>query len=282
MLSRATRFILIATVLFTALNICVKYLPHIPASQLVFFRGLITLFISGFYAKKKKLALLGNNKKILILRGFFGTVSLFILFYCLQRMPLAMATVISNLAPLFTVVIAHYLLKEKAAVINAILLLVAFLGVLFVKGWDPRVPWQLAFLGIGGAIAAACAYTCVRVLRHSDDPMIVIFYFPLISIPMMFLPMYWNWVSPSFLDWCLILVIGVLTQMAQYYMTFSYQLEKAAKIMVYNYAGVLWSVLLGYFLFSEVFSLAQFLGVGLIFLAIVVSSVDSSKEKTTV
>lgn len=272
MLSSATRYILIATVLFTALNICVKYLPHIPASQLVFFRGLVTVFISAYYARKHKAALFGNKKRLLILRGFFGTTSLFALFYCLQRMPLAMATVISNLSPLFTVLIAHYFLKEKATWVNWLLLVVAFLGVLFVKGLDSGVRWDVAFIGIAGSFMAACAYTCVRMLRTSEHPMVVIFYFQFISIPLMIVPMVLEWVTPTWQDWLVILTIGILTQFAQYYMTMSYQMETAAKIMVYNYAGVIWSIACGAIFFNEIFAGPQFLGVVMIFLAIVCSS----------
>lgn len=272
MFSQATRYILIATFLFTALNICVKYLPHIPTTELVFFRGLVTLLISGAYAYKNNIPLLGNNRRVLLLRGFFGTVSLFALFFCLQKMPLAMASVLSNLSPLFTVLIAHSLLKERAQWVHWILLVVAFSGVLLVKGWDPSVSWDLAGIGIVGAIAAACAYTCVRLLRTTDHPMIVVFYFPFISIPLMIVPTILQWVTPSFQDALMILLIGVLTQFAQYFMTLSYQLEKAAKIMVYNYAGVVWSMLFGALLFREVFAGPQIIGVVVIFVSIIASS----------
>ncbi len=281
MLSPAVRYILIASLLFTVLNICVKYLPHIPATELVFFRGLVTFLISGGYLLKKKIPLLGNNRRVLLLRGFFGTVSLFALFFCLQRIPLAMASVLSNLAPLFTVLIAHLLLKERAQWMHAVLLAIAFAGVLLVKGWDPTVSWEMAGIGVVGAVAAACAYTSVRILRTTDHPMVVVFYFPFISIPMMIVPMWLEWVTPSARDALLILLIGVLTQAAQYFMTISYQLEKAAKIMVYNYAGVVWSIVFGAIVFREVFVDVQFLGVFLIFVAIVVSSLMERRAAPT-
>ncbi|MCC6137151.1 MAG: DMT family transporter [Bdellovibrionaceae bacterium] len=271
-LNRATRYILVATLLFTALNICVKYLPHIPASELVFFRGLVTLFISAFYVLQKKLPIMGNNRPILVLRGFFGTMSLFALFYCLQHIPLAMATVISNLAPLFTVLIAHYFLKEKATWMNWILLAVAFLGVLLIKGWDPNVSWHYALIGIAGAFSAACAYTCVRMLRTTEHAMVVILHFQVMCLPLMIVPMLLHWVEPSLKDWAVIVLLGVLTQFAQYYMTISYQLEAASKIMVYNYAGVIWSLIVGAWLFNELFAGAQILGVVIIFASIAVSS----------
>jgi drug/metabolite transporter (DMT)-like permease len=279
-MSPASRYLIAATALFTALNICVKYLPHIPASELVFFRGVISLFLCWHYARKKKVPILGNNKKVLVLRGLFGTTSLFILFYCLQRIPLAMATVLSNLAPLFTVLIAHYLLRERAIWLNWVLLFFAFVGVVLVKGWDPSIPWGLALFGVGGAVAAAGAYTCVRVLRTTDHPLVVIFYFPLVSIPLMAIPMFLQWVTPSWRDLWIMVLLGILTQVAQYYMTLAYQLEKASKVMVYNYAGVVWAMIFGALLFQEVFELPQYAGVLLIFVAIVASSYFERRQKT--
>lgn len=282
MLFPASRYLIAATALFTALNICVKFLPHIPTSELVFFRGVISLVLCWYYARKNHLSIWGNNKKVLILRGIFGTTSLFALFYCLQRMPLAMAMVISNLAPLFTVLIAHYLLRERAFWVNWFLLMGAFVGVVLVKGLDPNVPWELAIIGIGGAFAAACAYTCVRILRNTDHPLIVIFYFPLISLPMMAGPMIYHWVTPNLSDIGIMILIGVLTQVAQYFMTVAYQLEKASKIMVFNYAGVLWAILFGGLLFGEMLSTVQFAGVILIFISILLSSIYERQQKSNV
>jgi drug/metabolite transporter (DMT)-like permease len=274
----APLYLLSATFFFTALNICVKYLPHIPSSQLVFFRGLISLVICYFALKKMKISVWGKQKKILILRGFFGTLSLLALFYGLQRMPIAMAMTLSNLAPLFTVMLAHFLLRERSHWLHGVCLFGAFLGVIFVKGADLNVPWSLALIGIGGAFSAACAYTCIRLLRHSDHALVIIFYFPMLSVPMTIVPMYKYWVTPTWQDWSLIFTIGLLTQWAQYFMTRAYQLEKAAKIMIYNYAAILWAFLVGYFIFDETLTSWQWVGFSLILFCLIFSARLSFRE----
>jgi drug/metabolite transporter (DMT)-like permease len=274
----APLYLLSATLFFTALNICVKYLPHIPASELVFFRGLITLIICYVALKKMKISVWGQQKKLLILRGFFGTLSLLALFYGLQRMPIAMAMTLSNLAPLFTVMLAHFLLRERSHWLHGVCLFGAFGGVLLVKGADLNVPWSLALIGVGGAFSAACAYTCIRVLRHSDHVMVILFYFPLLSVPITFFPMIKNWVTPSLQDWLLIGIIGILTQWAQYFMTKAYQLEKAAKIMIYNYAAILWALLVGFFIFHETLSLWQWIGFASILSSLIFSARLSRQE----
>lgn len=189
-----------------------------------------------------------------------------------------MAMTLSNLAPLFTVFLAHFLLKERSHWLHAACLFGAFVGVILVKGADLNVPWSLALLGIGGAFSAACAYTCIRVLKESEHAFVIIFYFPLMSLPMTVLPTFKYWVTPSLKDGCLIVLIGFLTQWAQYFMTRAYQLEKAAKIMIYNYAAIVWALLVGYFFFDERLELWQWIGFLVILTCLVFSARVSARE----
>lgn len=275
----APLYLLTATLFFTALNICVKFLPQIPASELVFFRGLVSFVICYVILKRKGIPLWGNNKKLLILRGLFGTLSLLALFYGLQRMPIAMAMTLSNLAPLFTVLLAHIFLKEKAHWIHGLFLFGAFVGVLLVKGVDFSISWSLAVIGIIGAFVAACAYTCIRLLKDSDDTLVIIFYFPLLSMPITLFPMLQNWVTPSYKEAILILFIGLLTQCAQYFMTKAYQLEKASKIMIYNYAAIIWALLVGLFVFHEPIVGWQWVGFTVILMCLLLSARISAQEQ---
>jgi len=272
-MSLAVSNILTATFLFTALNVCVKFLPHIPTSQIVWLRGMVSVVMCFIALKRLKISPWGVHKKLLITRGIFGTISLFCLFYCLQRMPIAMAMTLSNLAPLFTVILAHFILHERGHWLQSIFLLAAFGGVVLVKGWDPEVPWLLAGIGILGAFAAGCAYTSLRVLRNSDHPLVAIFYFPLVSIPLMAGPALSEWVQPSIPEILILFLIGVLTQFAQYFMTLAYQMEKAAKIMIYNYAGIVWALLVGWLFFNEKMEGPQLVGL----LIIVASLLGSSR-----
>lgn len=278
MISRAAVYLLIATLLFTAHNICVKWLTDLPAVQIVFFRAIVSLVICYTSLTYLKISPIGKNKKVLLLRGLFGTLSLFGLFYCLQRVPLAVATMFISLAPVFTVIIAHFLLKERAHPLQVFFLLGAFVGVGLVKGWSFDVSWSMMFLGLGIGFVAACAYTCVRVLRTTEHPLVVIFYFPLVTLPLMSLPTYQQWVPPEGSQWVLLLVIGVLTQMAQYFMTMAYQMEKAATIMIFNYAGIFWALLAGYLLFEETLESLQLFGLALVVICLVISTFVKAKR----
>ena len=55
---------------------------------------------------------LGYQRKLLLIRGFLGTVALFCIFKALTILPIATATVIQYSYPTFTVICAFFFLKE--------------------------------------------------------------------------------------------------------------------------------------------------------------------------
>ena len=250
------------------MNVGVKYLGHIPASEIVVFRAVISFAICFYFLRKKGASLLGKNLKVLFLRGLFGTLALASLFICLQKMPLAVASTLINLTPILTVVIAHFYLKERASTTQWVFLLFSFVGVYLVRGGLEPVPLQWMALGVFAAICASLAYTCVRQLRLSEDPLVVIMYFPLVTVPLIGPVMVYQWETPQGMDWVILLGIGLLTQGAQYFLTLAYQMEKASKVMIFNYTGLFWGVFFGYVLFNEDLTHRQILGIFIVFLCL--------------
>lgn len=258
-------FLLLAVLLFSLMNVGVKLLAHIPASELVLFRALITMVLSLFFIWKKRVSVFGNNKRLLLVRGLSGTLALFCFFTCLQKIPLAVAVTLFNLTPIFTVIIAHFYLKERAKVSQWFFLLLSFFGVVMVRGGVELVPWIWMFMGAVAAFFSAVAYTCVRELRRTEDPLVVIFYFSIVTSVLVGPVSFFQWRMPNGSEFFIILGIGVLTQIAQYFMTLAYQKERAAKIMIFNYTGLLWGLVFGWVLFSETLAQKQIVGISLVF-----------------
>jgi drug/metabolite transporter (DMT)-like permease len=264
----AVVYLLLATSLYSIINLGVKFLGHLPASEIVVSRQILTLLISAYFLWRKGGRFVGTNRKLLFARGLFGSIALLAFFTCLQKVPFAVAMTLINLTPIFTVIIAHFYLKERASPTQWALLLLAFLGVVMVRGGVEPVPWVWMGLGLLAALFASVTYTVIRELRTTEDPLVVILYFPLVTLPLVTPLAAYEFVTPQGLDWLILLAIGGLTQAAQYFMTVAYQLEKAAKIMVFNYISLLWGVLFGWTLFQEALSTRQLLGVLLVFLCL--------------
>ena len=105
-----------STLAFALMQICVKFLPHIPAHELILFRSIVSVVLSVAMLQKLGLPLLGNNRKVLLMRGIFGTTALLMFFYTLQNIPLASAVTLQYLSPIFTALFASIFLKEKMQV----------------------------------------------------------------------------------------------------------------------------------------------------------------------
>lgn len=68
----------------------------------------------------------------LCVRGIAGTLALCCQFYAFQHMPLADATVIVFSSPIFTGVLAHFLLGEGWGLFDALATLLCFTGVVLI------------------------------------------------------------------------------------------------------------------------------------------------------
>ncbi|MEZ5357576.1 MAG: DMT family transporter [Candidatus Zixiibacteriota bacterium] len=266
------RSIMLATLFFAFMNTGVKFIGRIPSHEIVFVRAVVTLIVGYILVRKAGLDPRGNNKPVLLLRGLTGTVAMVLYFYTVQHMPLASAVTIQYLSPIFTVIIAGLLLKEPPRPIQWLFFLISFGGVLMVKGFDPRVSVLDLTLGIFAAVFSAMAYNFIRKLKNSDHHYVIVFYFSLITVPFVGAYCLYDWVTPTLFEWAVMIGIGLAVTIAQIYMTRGYQLEKAANISNYNYLGTLYALIIGYFLFDEMFGIPAFVGIGLIIFGVLMSS----------
>lgn len=242
---------LLAGFFFALMNICVKAVSHLPTIEVVFFRSIFTFVITFYLLRKKSIPLLGNNKTLLSLRGIAGCLGLVGSFYTLQHIPLASAVTINYLSPFFTAVLGIFIVKQRLRSIQFLYFAIAILGVLLLKGFDYRIDYFDLSIGLSAALFAGLAYNIISKLRGTEHPLVIMFYFPLVTLPIVTLLSIPIWEQPIGIDWLYLLLIGILTQCAQYYMTVAYQIANLAKVASLNYLGVVYALAFGYFLFDE-------------------------------
>ena len=271
---------LISTMAFSLMHVCVKYLKHIPFYELIFFRSIISLVLSYVYIKKSGLKTFGNNKMLLITRGIVGTIALSLFFISIQYLPLASAATIGYLSPIFTAIFAVFFLKEKLKTVQWFFFAVAFFGVVLIKGFDNDVQGIYVLLGVIAAMFAGIAYNLVRRLKDTDHPVVVVFYFPLVATPVMLIWSIFNWVQPIGREWIILLGIGVLTQIGQVYLSKALHLEYAGKMTSVKFLGTINAIVFGIFLFKEIYSLINCLGIALVVMGVVLNLYFSERNKS--
>ena len=262
---------LLAVFFFSLMNVFVKLLPHIPAVEIVFFRALVSLIISIVLLKLYRINFWGNNKKVLILRGATGMIGLIFYFKLIQSVPLASAVTILFLAPIFTNILGIFILKEKVHPVQWIFFMISFIGILLVKGFDNRIQPVHLVIGITASIFSGLAYNFIRKLKTSDHPLVIIFYFPLITMPFAGAYSTMNWVKPAGIDWLILIFVGVLTQTAQYFMTRAYQSEELSKVANLRYLSIVFAWSYGFFIFNERYSLLAYAGIFLAVLGVLMN-----------
>ncbi|MCC6721652.1 MAG: DMT family transporter [Bacteroidia bacterium] len=277
-MTKGVKSILIATLFFSAMNVLVKMLSHIPAVELALFRSVFTLITSYFIIKKLRLSVFGNKNPILYLRGLLGTFSLIFFFKSLHYLPLATATLVHYLTPFFTTFFGYLFLKEKFYKIQWFFLFICFAGILITqhdKGIFNTFNIHNSGLlfGMGASVAAAGAYNCIRKISAAYNPNIIMIYFPIMAIPICSIVLLINggFIIPSFNDWFLILIMAVLTQAAQYYLTIAYQNEKVGNIAVYTNLGIVYAVANGIIFFNEIPTFNSWIGIIIVVLGIILN-----------
>ena len=246
-----------------------------PVPEIILFRSLITFLICCAVIRIKKIPFFGVNKKWLLIRGVFGTTALTIFFFTLDNLPLAVATTVQYLSPIFTVIIATFLVSEKVRKIQWLFMLVAFSGIAMlgaskflsqnnsVSNIDPL--WVL--LGVLSAVLSGVAYNAIVKCQNTDHPVTVVMYFPLIATPIMLAYVFFvEFVMPRGVEWILVLIIGVFTQIAQIFMTKAFHSDNTATITPFKYFGSIYAFFIGLFLFGEVIS---FYGISAIILILI-------------
>ncbi|RPG64082.1 MAG: DMT family transporter [Flammeovirgaceae bacterium TMED290] len=268
-MNKGITFMFFATIFFMLVKIFVKMLPHIPPMEIVFFRCIISFLITYYLLKRNEHNIFGTNRSLLMLRGIFGTIGLYCYFVILQEIPLATASTLIYFTPLLTSLVGVFILKEKMSTIQWILLFVAFFGIILIQGFDSRVNIFYLLIGLGGSLCAAFAYSIIRYLRDKEHSLVLMIYFPMIAFPIGGLISIFNWVQPNLIDLFLLILIGVFTQFAQYFMTKAFQSEKVSKVSIVSYSELVFVLLIGNIFFDEKFNFLVYLGMILVTFGVV-------------
>jgi len=271
MKNKGVFYMVVATMFFATMNILVKYIPRVGAVEIVFFRSVVSLVMSYAVLRHQHIYVWGHNKKWLIIRGIAGSAGLLFFFATIKMMPLGSAIAIQYMSPVFTSLLGIFIVKEKVKPLQWLFFGLAFLGVVAIQGFDPRVTTTQVLIGVAGAAAAGMAYNSIRKLKSSDHPLVIIFYFPLVTIPVTGIYLINHWLNPTWFELVILLGIGIVTQFAQYFMTKAYQSDTLSKIASIQYIGIVFAITFGYLLFDETYDIMSGLGIIIIILAVILN-----------
>lgn len=264
--------IIFASFSFTLMNVFIKLTSGVSVSEKIIVRNLFVMGFSLFVIIKNKINLFKIDGKLwLFFRCLFGAVAIYLNYFVLSKLMLADASIIQKLSAIFTVLASAVILKEKLTKRVVLLILLAFVGVIFVAKpsfsgfFGTDMPYYL--LAVLGAFFAGLAYMCLRPLGSRMNPNAIIFYFSLFTI-LVLLPSYVGNIRPIEGSNLLFLVLsGATATMGQYGISIAYKFAPSKEISIYDYSSVIFAGILGIFIFSDVPDAGSIFGYALIFIA---------------
>ena len=255
---------LLSTFSFAIMNVLIKKVSNLPAMEIVFFRCFVSMALCFQIIFKEKADWKGSNRTLLLARGIFGTIAVYTFFVTLHNIPLGTAVTIQYLSPIFTTIIAIFLLKEKVKPLQWLFFIISFAGVLVIKGFDSRISLTMLGIGILSALTSGFAYNMVRSLKGKEHTTVVVLHFQLIGTIVGLLFTLFNWQTPQGFEWFYLIMIGVCTQVGQVNLTKALQLEKIANVSIFNYLGILYALSFGFLLFGEHYGGLTLWGIALV------------------
>lgn len=264
---------------FALMNGAVKYLQNFNAYQIVFFRSIGTLFFTVPLLLRNKIPILGNNKKWLLLRAAAGVVSLTCYFQSLNYLPLGTAVSLRYTSPIFATLFAWYFLKEKVKSLQWILFLIAFIGVLIIKGFGAEMDNLGLILVLLSALFLGLIFVIIRKIGNTEHPLVIVNYFMVMAFIFGGLMSIDHWKQPNLTEWCWLLSLGVFGYMGQLYLTKALQSYETNLVAPLKYLEVVFVLMIGAFWFGESYSLMTLFGVVLIVFSLIANTYIKSKMK---
>lgn len=275
-------WMLFATFTFAAMGVCVKLASDLySTSEIVMYRGIIGTLL--LYALVR---LNGWTVKTTLpwqhaWRGIVGVAALWMWFYSVGVLPLAMSMTLNYTAPIWIAAFLFILaLKQKHARFEwklAAAILASFLGILLLL--RPTInDGQLGagIIALASGLLSALAYLQVRRLGHMGEPEYrVVFYFSVTGIlggllGILLAPLVGPDAQSNLLHAhtprgaVLLLAIGILAAVAQMAMTRAYRLGNALLTANLQYTGIVFSSLWGIAIWGEALDMPGWFGIALI------------------
>ncbi|XP_018426807.1 PREDICTED: solute carrier family 35 member G1 [Nanorana parkeri] len=259
-------YTILSTFFFSSSALLVKKIEDMHSVQISTYRCIFQmLFVlpgliyckTGFLGPK-------NQRIFLFLRGFLGSGAMILLYYAIQTMPLADATVITFSSPAFTCIFACIFLKEKCTVWDIVFMVFTITGVILIarppflfgsnndgleKDYSEHLKGTIA--AVGSAVCASLTLVVLRKMGKSVHYLLSIWYYAVIGLIecIIALSVIGEWSFPYCgLDRWLLVIIGILGLGGQTFLVKALQIEKAGLVAIMRTMDVVFA-----FIFQALF-----------------------------
>lgn len=266
---KAILFMLLSGLGYALMNISVKLSGDIPPLEKVLFRNIVCAVIAAILILKTNGTFIGikKNRKFLMGRAIIGTFGTWCNFYAIDHLMVADASMLNQMSPFFVMIFCFIFLKEKLKPVHIICILVALFGVWLIS--EPK--FNSTFIpylsGIFCAIFDAAAYTFIRAMKSGEHDYTIVFVFSTTAVIMTFPFVIFQFKMFNLQELFWLLLTGVFAAIGQFALTFAYEAVAAKEVSIFGYSQVIFTAIIGFFLFGNIPNDIAIVGYILILLA---------------
>lgn len=244
--------ILLSAFCFSGMSSFINLSGDLPVPQKVFFRNLVALFCASAVLLKNHQPFkpIKGCLKYHFLRSSVGLIGVFGNFYATTHMAhTADAAMLNKLSPFATLIFSALFLKEKVKPKQAVAIVVAFVGAMFViKPTLSNVELVPSLAGFIGGVSAGAAYTTVRHMANKgENGRFTVFFFSAFSVAVTAPYLIFNYhpMTPQQLFY--LFMVGVCAAGGQFAITAAYTFAPSSEISIYDYSNIIFTAIEGYF-----------------------------------
>lgn len=276
-------YIIISAFCFALMNTFVRLSGDIPTIQKSFFRNLVALIFAFALLKKDNVKIKWNkgNFKFHLFRSIAGTIGILCNFYAVDHMVLSDASMLNKMSPFFAIIFSLIFLKETVSMTQIIIVISAFLGSLFIiKPSFISMEFFPAIIGFLGGMGAGAAYTTVRYLgQNGEKGTFIVFFFSafscLVTLPFLLI----NFHSMTIIQYIFLICAGLSAAGGQFSITAAYSYSPAKEISVYDYTQIIFSAILGLFIFQQIPDMYSIVGYIIIISCAIIMFVYNNRKQ---
>lgn len=259
---RGILWISVGTILFALTDVVVKTLGRtFHPFELGLFRYLIGfLMLAPVFLRMGPAQLKTSRIGLHLGRLVLATVAQLGIFVSIINMKLADATAIMFSKPLFTTVVAVFILSELVTARRWAATAVGFAGVIIMMRPGAGAIDPVALIAVASALTFAVANTMIRLMSTTEPPNRILFYYHIGGILILIGPALWVWQTPVGIEWGMLALIGMLTTFGMICFVRAYSVGEANAVGPIEYIRLIYAGFFGYFIFSETLDIWTVLG----------------------
>ncbi len=248
--------------------------------EIAFFRNIFGLIaLVPFFMRIGFKELRTQRLKFHIGRGCIHAASMLTWFWALTVIPLADATALSFMIPVFASIGAIFIMREPSHASRWISIVIGFIGMIVILRPGFADISFGTWLVLGGTILVAISKLMTKSLSRTENPSTIVAYMSLVLTIVSFALAIFFWSWPTLEMWLWFAAMGAMGSVAHVIQAQSYKDGDVSLVEPATFLRLVWAALVGFIIFGEVPQIWSWIGGGIIMVGVLMLIRSETKIK---